>query len=184
MDAASQSAHPIVNTTLEQEVQTISRQLHAILVVKLDGKALGTVQAGWQGRRAGGMASSETGIRGQVWEQRSSVAQGILNTRAGWEADAREERSVVESMNRWEKTISLYRTASGVDISDGILAATVLEHNVRASYSAMRGWLREYAETLRRYDGTSGFSSLQIPSTGPVPMEVDQTRAVSGFPSG
>ena len=44
LDAASQSAHPIVNTTLEQDVQTISRQLYAILVVKFDGKALGIVQ--------------------------------------------------------------------------------------------------------------------------------------------
>ena len=105
---------------------------------------------------------------------------------------------MVESLNRWEKTIGLYRTASGVDISGGILAATVLEHspesyqnilkqapsNVRASYSAMRGWSREHAETLRRYDGTSGSSSHQTPSTGPVPMDVDQTRAVSGFSSG
>ena len=88
----------------------------------------------------------------------------MINPRAGWEANARDGLSVVESLNRWEKTISLYRTASGVDISDGILAATVLEHwlesyqnmlkqdpsNVRASYSAMRGWLREYADTLRR----------------------------------
>ena len=102
----------------------------------------------------------------------------------------------MESLNRWEKTFGLYRTASGVDISDGILAATVLEHesyqnilkqapsNVRASYSAMRGWLREYAEALRRYDGTSGSSSLQTQPTGLVPMPVDQTRAVSGFSSG
>ena len=33
-----------MNTTPEAEVQTISRQLYAILVVKLDGKALGIVQ--------------------------------------------------------------------------------------------------------------------------------------------
>ena len=85
-----------------------------------------------------------------------------------------------------------------MDISDGILAATVLEHSsesyhnilkqapstVRASYSARRGWLLGYAETLRRYDGTSGSSSHQTPSTGPVPMDVDQTRAVSGLSSG
>ena len=48
----------------------------------------------------------------------------------------------------------------------------------------MRGWLREYAETLRRYDGTSGSSSHQTQSTGPVQMDVDQTRAASGFSSG
>ena len=33
-----------MKTTLETEVQTISRQLYAILVVKLVGKALGIVQ--------------------------------------------------------------------------------------------------------------------------------------------
>ena len=73
------------------------------------------------------------------------------------------------------ENIGLYRTASGVDISDGILAAAVLEHspesfqnilkqtpsNVRASQCEMCGWLRECAETLRRHDGTSGSSSHQ-----------------------
>ena len=143
------------------------------------------------------MASVEVGVWGQVWEQQAALLRGILNPRAAWEADTRDG-SVAESLNRWEKTIGLYRTASGTDISDGILAATVLEHslesyqnilkqapsNVRASYSAMHGWLREYAETSRRYDGTSGSSSHQTQCTGPVPMEVDQTRAVSDFSSG
>ena len=91
-----------------------------------------------------------------------------------------------------------HQPLSGLRISDGILSVTVLEHSsenyqnilkrapsiVRTSYSAMRGWLREYAETLRQYDGTSGFSSLQSQSQGPAPMEVDQTRAVPRFPSG
>ena len=44
LDAAAASTLPIVNTTLETEVQTISRQLYAILVVKLEGKALGIVK--------------------------------------------------------------------------------------------------------------------------------------------
>ena len=132
------------------------------------------------------MASIEVGIRGQVWEQTSCVVAGS------------SQPENVELLHRWEKTISLYRTASGVDISDGILAATVLEHspeayqnilkqappNVRASYSAMRGGLREYAEKLRRCDGTAGSSVHQPQSTGPVPLEVDQTRAASGFSSG
>ena len=67
LEAASQSAHTIANTTLEKEVRTM-----AILVVKLDGKALSTVQL--DGTRED-MASIETGIRGQVWEQTSSVAE-------------------------------------------------------------------------------------------------------------
>ena len=44
LDAAAATTLPIVNTTLETEVQTISRQLYAILVVKLEGKALGILQ--------------------------------------------------------------------------------------------------------------------------------------------
>ena len=64
--------------------------------------------------------------------------EGKSNPRAGWEADARDGRSVVESLNRWEKTISLYRTASGVDISDGILAATVLEHSLEAYHNILK----------------------------------------------
>ena len=36
LDAAAASTQPIVNTTLEAEVQTISRQPYAILVVKLE----------------------------------------------------------------------------------------------------------------------------------------------------
>ena len=82
----------------------------------------------------------------------------------------------MESLNRWEKTTSLYQTASGVDISDGILEATVLEHSPENYQNILK---REYAQTLRRYDGTSGSSSHQTQSTGPVPMEVDKTRAVS-----
>ena len=139
LDVASQSTHPIANLTLQVEVQTISRQLYAILMVKLEGKALGIVLLG--------------------------VVAENLNPRPGWEADAGDGRSLVESLNRWEKTISLYRTAIGEDISDGILAATVLEHslesyqnilkqapsNVRASYIAMRGC---YVSTQRRCGGT------------------------------
>ena len=166
--------------------------------MKLDRKALGLVQLVGKGEGLKAWRQLKLEYEGKSGNRQAALLRGILNPRAGWEADARDGRSVVESLNRWEKTISLYRTASGVHISDGILAATVLEHsheayhnilkqapsNVRASYSAMRDWLREYAETLRRYDGTSGSTAHQPQFTGPVPLEVDQTRAVSGFSSG
>ena len=44
LDAAAASTLPIFNTMLEAEVQAISRQLYAIVVVKLEGKAPGIVQ--------------------------------------------------------------------------------------------------------------------------------------------
>ena len=61
-----------------------------------------------------------------------------------------------------------------MDISDGILAATVLEHSpecyqnilkqvpskVRASYSAMRAWLREYHAARNPFERFRGFLEL------------------------
>ena len=146
-----------MNTTLETEVQTISRQVYAVLVVKLEGKAPGIVQLVNKGEGLEAWRQLKLEYEGKSGNRQAALMRGILNPRAAWEADSRDGRSVVESLNRWEKTIGLYRTTSGMDISDGISAATVLEHspesyqnilkqapsNVRASYSAMRGWLRE-----------------------------------------
>ena len=156
-------------------------------MVKLEGKALGIVQLVVKGEGLETWRQLKSEYEGKSGNRQAALLRGILNPRPGWEADARDGRSLVESLNRWEKTISLYRTASGEDISDGFLAATVLEHspesyqnilkqapsNGRASYGAMRGWLREFAEKFRMYDGTSGTSAVQPQSTGPVPMEVD-----------
>ena len=152
LDVALQSRHPIVNSTLQVEVQTISRQLYAILVVNLEVKALGIVQLVAKGEGLEAWRQLKLEYEGKSGNRQAALLRGILNPRPGWEADARDKRSVVESLNRWEKTISLYRTSNGVDISDGILAATVLEHspeayqnilkqapsNVRASCNAMR----------------------------------------------
>ena len=162
LDNASQSTHPIVNSTLQVEVQSISRQLYAILVVKLEGKALGIVHLVTKGEGLEAWRQLKLEYEGKSGNRQAALLWRNLNPRPGWETDARDGRSLVESLNRWEKTLSLYRKASGEDISDGILAATVLEHspesyqnilkqapsNVRASYGAMRGWLRENAETL------------------------------------
>ena len=129
LDAAAASTLQIVNTTLETEVQTISRQLHAILMVKLEGKALGIVPLVNKGEGLEAWRQLKLEYEGKSGNRQAAVLRGILNPRAAWEADTRDGRSVVESLNRWEKTIGLNRTASGADISDGILAATVLEHS-------------------------------------------------------
>ena len=116
LDPASQCAHAIVNTTLEKAVQTNSTQLYAILVVKLERKALGIVQLVGKGDGLEAWRQLKLEYEGKSGNRQAALLRGILNPRAGWEADAREGRSVVESLNRWEKTNSLYRTASGVDI--------------------------------------------------------------------
>ena len=123
-----------MHTTLEAEVQTISRQLYAILVVKLEGKARGIVQLVNKGEGLEVWRQLKLEYEGKSGNRQAALLRGILNPRAAWEADTRDGRSVVESLNRWEKTIGLYQTASGVDISDGILAATVLEHSPESYY--------------------------------------------------
>ena len=92
--------------------------------MKLEGKALGIVQLVNKGQGLEAWRQLKLEYEGE-----STFLRGILNPRGAWEADTRCGRSVVESLNRYEKTIGLCRTASGVDISDGILAATVLEHS-------------------------------------------------------
>ena len=91
LDAAAASTLPIVNTTLETEVQTISRQLYAILVVKLEGKALGIVHKG-EGLEAWRQLKLE--YEGKSGNRRAALLRGILNPRAAWEADTRDGRSV------------------------------------------------------------------------------------------
>ena len=104
LDAASQSTRPIANTTLEADVQTISRQLYAIFVVKLEGKALGIVQLLNKGEGLEAWRQLKLEYEGKSGNRQASFLRGILNPRAAWEADTRDGRSVVESLNRWEKT--------------------------------------------------------------------------------
>ena len=166
-----------MNTTLEKEVQTISKQLFAIFVVKLDGKALGIVQLVGKGEGLEAWRQLKLQHEGKSGNRQAALLREIVNPR-------------VESLNRWEKTISLYRTASGVEISDRILAATVLEHSpenyqniLKQAPSNVRALcVAGCVSTQRRCGDRTGLPQ-QTQSTGPVPMEVDQTRAVSGFHS-
>ena len=162
-----------MNTTLETEVQTISRQLYAILVVKLEGKSLGIVQLVNKGEGLEAWRQLKLECEGKSGNRQAALLRGILNPRAAWEADTRDCRSVVESLNRWEKTIGFCQTASGVDISDGILAATVLEHSPE-SYQPLPMCEHHTAQCVAGYvsmrrrcggmDGTSGSSSHQTPT--------------------
>ena len=96
-----------MNTTLETEVQTISRQLYAILVVKLEGKMLGIVQLVNKGEGLEAWRQLKLEYECKSGNRQAALFRGFLNPRAAWEADTRDGRSVVESLNRWEKTIGL-----------------------------------------------------------------------------
>ena len=156
LDAAAAPTLPIANTTLEAEVQTISIQLYAILVVKLEGKALGIDQLVNKGEGLEAWRQLKLEYEGKSGNRQAALLRGILNPRAAWEADTRDGRSVVESMNRWEKTIGLHRTASGVDILGDISAATVLEHSPESNLNIPKQAVAGYVSTLRRCGDTTG----------------------------
>ena len=105
LDAAAASTLPIINTTLKREVQTMSRQLYAILVVKIEGKALGIVQLVKKGEGLEAWREMKLEYEGKSGNRRAPLLRGIVKPRAALEADTRDGRSVVESLNRWEKTI-------------------------------------------------------------------------------
>ena len=105
LDAAAAPALPIVNTTREAEVQTISRQLYAILVVKLEGKALGIVQLVNKGEGLEAWRQLKLEYEGKSGNRQAALLRGILNPRAAWEADTRDGRSVVESLNRYHRPL-------------------------------------------------------------------------------
>ena len=83
--------------------------MYAILVVKLEGKALGIVQLVNKGEGLEAWRQLKLECEGKSGNRQAALLRGILNPRAAWEADTRDGRSLVESLNRWEKTIGFYR---------------------------------------------------------------------------
>ena len=92
----------LVNTTLDAEVQTISRQLYATLAVKFEGKAIGIVQLVNKGEGLEAWRQLKLEYEGKSGNRQAALLRVILNPRAAWETDTRDGRSVVESLNRWE----------------------------------------------------------------------------------
>ena len=88
-DAAAASTLSIWNTTLETEVQTISSQLYAIVVVKFERKGAGL--EAWP--------QLKLEYEGKYEKKQAALFRGILNPKAVWEVDTRDGRSVVESLN-------------------------------------------------------------------------------------
>ena len=83
-------------------------------MAKLEGKALGIGQLVNKGDGLEAWRQLKLEYEGKSGNRQAALLRGILNPRAAWEADTRDDRSVVESLNRWEKTIGFHRTASGV----------------------------------------------------------------------
>ena len=84
LDAAAASTLPIVNLTVEAEVQTNSRQLYAILVVKPEGKALGIVQLVGKGAGLEAWRQLKLEYEGKSGNRQAALLRGLLNPRAAW----------------------------------------------------------------------------------------------------
>ena len=106
-----------------------------------------------------------------------------MNPRERWNRDSDNNREFVESLNDWEILIGEYRAASGENVSDRVLIATILEHapsryqdilranpaQQKENYPALRRWIRDYCVSSRIY-GESGIAGR------PVPMDVGQIK--------
>ena len=68
-------------------------------MVKLEGKAFGIAQLVGKGQGLDAWRQLKLEYEGNSGNRQAALLRGILNPRAGWEADARERRSVVESLN-------------------------------------------------------------------------------------
>ena len=66
-----------MNTTLETEVQTISRQMYAILVVKLEGKAPGIVQLVNKGEGLEAWRQKKLEYEGKSGNRQAALMRGI-----------------------------------------------------------------------------------------------------------
>ena len=99
LDAAAAPTLQIVNTTLGAEVQTISRQLYAIFVVQLEGKALGIVQLVGKREELEAWRQLKLEYEDKSGNRQAALLRGILNPKTAWEADMRDGHSVAESLN-------------------------------------------------------------------------------------
>ena len=119
---------------------------------------------------------------GRSGNRLAAVLRGILNPSERWNRD----KEFLESQNDWEILIGEYRAASGENVSDRVLIATILEHapsryqdilranpaQQKKNYPALRRWIKDYCESSRIY-GESGIAG------GPVPMDVARSKAIS-----
>ena len=100
-----------------------------VLVAKLEGKALGSVQLVLKGAGVEAWRQLKVEHEGKSGNRQAAFLRSILNHEACWDGVAKAGKTIAEMLNTWERTLELYRTASGEDISDAIVAATVLERS-------------------------------------------------------
>ena len=168
---------------VEQTVTETARALFSLLVAKCEGKAFGIVQLCPKGNGLEAWRRLKDEYEGRSGNRLAAMLRGILNPRESWTRDIDNNREFLESLNDWEILTGEYRAASGENVSDRVLVATILEHaparyqdtlraipaQQRENYPALRRWIKDYCVSSRIY-GDSGIAG------GPVPMDVGQIK--------
>ena len=141
---------------VEQAVTETARALFSLLVAKCEGKAFGIVQLCPKGNGLEAWRRLKDEYEGRSGNRLAAMLRGILNPRERRTRDSDNNREFLESLNDWEILTSEYRAASGENVSDRVLVATILEHaparyqdTLRAipaqqmeNYSALRRWIK------------------------------------------
>ena len=160
-----------------------SQRLFSLLVAKCEGKAFGIVQLCPKGNGLEAWRRQKDKYEGRSANRLAAMLRGILNPRERWKKDSDVNKEFLESLNDWEILIGEYRAASGENVSDPFLVATILEHaptryqdilrailaQQKENYPALRRWIKDYCVSSRNY-GESGIAG------GPVPMDVGQIK--------
>ena len=113
---------------VEQLVTETARALFSLLVAKCEGKAFGIVQLCPKGNGLEAWSRLKDEYEGRSGNRLAAMLRGILNPRERWNKDSEVNKEFLESLNDWEILIGEYRAASGENVSDRVLVATIVEH--------------------------------------------------------
>jgi hypothetical protein len=189
MDAAENEINRIGNATpSNQDAVNCSKALYALLIVKCEGNALGILTLVPQRYRLEAWRLLDGEYEGKQGSRIAAMLREILYPGGKWQQGHNEGKDVIEVLTAWEHDVSKYRIASGEDISDNVLVATVLERAPvlhrdafglmpqisRDNYAGLRRYIREWCVVQRSYDARRNQAASAI--GGAPPMKVDQMK--------
>ena len=161
-----------------------ARVVFALLISKTEGKALGLVMLSEKHNGLEAWRKLKDEYEAKHGGRLAAMLRGILNPALTWTKDAASGKEFLESLTVWERRLTEYRLASGEDVSENILVATVLEHcpqqyrdmlrsapqTARLTYAAVRGHIKKYCVVSRTYADTG------ILDTSSMPMYIGQLK--------
>ena len=167
------------NDALGDEAKAASRTVYALLVSKTSGRALSIVTLMTKRHGLEAWRRLKIEYEGKQGSRVAALLRGVLNPAERWRVQHEAKQELVDLLTSWEKDVARYRMASGKDIGDEVLVATVIEHAPapyrdllrmmpqanKATYGALRAYIHEWTMMQRPYD----YQGAASPS-----MDVDQ----------